>query len=277
MSASTAHTQEYRVELPMYRGPLDLLLYLVKKHEVEILDIPIAAIASTYLHYLEIIQLIDVEAAGDFLVVASTLMEIKSRMMIPHQEEKSDEATPAEDAKLDPRAELVKQLVAYRRYREAADELDGLAARQATRWPRGYHEKPHTQVDPKLQPLQQVELWDLVSAFDRLLRATLSHQGQAIAVDDTPQHVHMAEIVRHLREAAGPLPFEALFLPPHTKGRLIGLFLALLELIKLWQIAVEQEQPFGPILVVLLPQADDLLNLPPAADSTTTDQESQAA
>src|SRR5687767_8671578 len=118
---SAAPHQEYRVELPTFRGPLDLLLYLVKKHEVDILDIPIATIAESFLRYLEILQTIDVEITGDFLVMASTLMEIKSRMMLPHAEEEGGEAEPGDSPKLDSRAELVKQLVAYRRYREAAE------------------------------------------------------------------------------------------------------------------------------------------------------------
>jgi segregation and condensation protein A len=249
---TAAPHQEYRVELPIFRGPLDLLLYLVKKHEVDILDIPIALIAESFLRYLDILQAIDIDTTGDFLVMASTLMEIKSRMMLPHAEEESDETDPAGMPKLDPRAELVKQLVAYRRYREAAAELEQLASQQATRWPRGYHERPAA-LDPKQQPLQQVELWDLVSAFDRLLRATLSHQQQAIVIDDTPQNVHMDNLLDLVRESKGPMAFEDLFQPPHTKGRLIGLFLALLELIKLGHLRAEQDHTFGRIYVTFLP------------------------
>jgi len=242
---------DYRVELPIYRGPLDLLLYLVKKHEVDILDIPISVVAQSFLRYLEVIQLIDIEVAGDFLVVASTLMEIKSKMLLPQQDEVG-ETGEGEQLKLDPRAELVKQLVAYRRFREASDELDHLASRQSSFWPRGLHEKPNLHVDPMQQPLQPVELWDLVSAFDRLLRATLAHQLQTIEADETPQYVHMEQLLEHLNEAAGPMPFEQLFTPPFSKSRLIGVFLALLELIKLKKIQVEQPEPFGQIMVKLL-------------------------
>src|SRR5262249_9223787 len=197
-----------------------------------------ATIATSYLRYLDVIQLIDVDAAGDFLVMASTLMEIKSRMMLPNHGEDESEENSSGGQKIDPRAELVKQLVAYRRYREAADDLQRLAAEQASRWPRGYHEKPAELTDPKQQPLQQVELWDLVSAFDRLMRATLANQGEAISFDDTPQQVHMAQLLDLLRCASGPVAFENCFRPPHTKGRLIGLFLALLELIKLHETTV---------------------------------------
>lgn len=261
---------DYRVELPMYRGPLDLLLYLVKKHEVDILDIPISVVTQSYLRYLEVIQLIDIEAAGDFLVVASTLMEIKSRMLLPAQEE--EELTgDGEEGRLDPRAELVKQLVAYRRFREATEELDHLAARQASFWPRGLHEKPNLNIDPMQQPLQPVELWDLVSAFDRLLRATLSHQLQSIEADETPQHVYCEKLLDLLQQATRPLPFEELFSPPHTKARLIGLFLAMLELIKLKRIYVEQQVPFGQITVSMMTGTTE-----PAPDAAPAEPSSDA-
>src|SRR5947209_4730877 len=106
---------EYRVELPVFRGPLDLLLYLVRRNEVEISDIPIAKITEQYVQYLEMLERIDVEAAGDFLVMASTLMEIKSRMLLPRPAESDAEAGE------DPRGELVKQLVEYKKYRDAAE------------------------------------------------------------------------------------------------------------------------------------------------------------
>lgn len=250
MTAS-ALPSEYRVELSNYRGPLDLLLYLVKKHEVDILDIPIATVAQSYLRYLELIQLIDIEAVGDFLVMASTLMEIKSRMLLPVETPDTDEHSGEEKAH-DPRAELVRQLVAYRRFREAATELDQLASEQAAYWPRGQYEKPQRQLDPSQQPMQPVELWDLVSAFDRLLRATLSHQQQTMEADETPQHVHMARLLEQLSVTSSPMLFESLFTPPFSKARLIGLFLALLELIKLQKIHVEQSEPFGQITVSLV-------------------------
>lgn len=242
---------KYRVELPVFRGPLDLLLYLVRKHEVDILDIPIATVTQTYLRYLEVLQLIDIEAVGDFLVMASTLMEIKSRMLLP-LETWAEEESAAEDSKIDPRAELVRQLVAYRRFREASAQLELLASEQAAYWPRGQHEKPVQLLDPRQQPVQPVELWDLVSAFDRLLRATLSNQQEAIEADETPQHIYMENLLEHLATSRTPALFEELFQPPFTKARLIGLFLALLELIKLQRILVEQTEPFGQITVTLL-------------------------
>src|SRR5262245_56727566 len=144
---------DYQLDLPVFRGPLDLLLYLVKRHEVEIFDIPIAVITEQYLRYLEVLQQIDVEQAGDFLVMASTLMEIKSRMLLP--QEQAPDAEPVED----PRQELVQQLVAYKKYRDAAQKLEGLVEQQAVRLPRQVHERPEPLRDPGKQPLEQVELW----------------------------------------------------------------------------------------------------------------------
>ncbi len=249
---STAQT--YRVDLAIFRGPLDLLLYLVKRHEVEISDIPIALITEQYLHYLQVLQQIDVEAAGEFLVVASTLMEIKSRMLLPAAPE-----TEMQSEAVDPRSDLVKQLIAYKQYREAADRLDALAAHQAGYWPRQAHEKPESTRALSEQPIQQVELWDLVSSFERLLRTTLTLNDRAIIDDDTPQQTHMDNIAAQLKatppDAQGrhSLPFESLFTAPFTRGRLVGLFLALLEMIKLGQLQADQFVPFGTIMITLLP------------------------
>lgn len=246
----------YRVDLAIFRGPLDLLLYLVKRHEVEISDIPIAVITEQYLGYIQVLQAIDVEAAGEFLVVASTLMEIKSRMLLP------DDPTAKEaQAEEDPRAELVKQLLAYKQYREAADRLDALAAEQARYWQRQGIERPAMNRDLADQPIQQVELWDLVSAFERVLRATLTHTDRTIIDDDTPLQKHMENILALLASApsneAGEqrLLFETVFTPPRTRGRMVGLFLALLELIKWGRVLAEQAEPFGPIELILIPGA----------------------
>lgn len=229
---------DYNVELETFRGPLDLLLFLVKRHEVDICDIPIAKVADQFLEYLNVVHMIDVEWAGEFLVLAATLMEIKSKMLLPRTEETQDE----ED---DPRLELVKQLIEYKKYKEAAALLDEQAEKQLARLPRLSVETTH-RLDPAHQPLRPVELWDLVSAFGRLMRETLALQPKQIVLDETPMHVHMERIVQLLAQA-GRLPFTQVFLPPHTRGRLLGLFLAVLELIKSKQVVAEQPESFGEI------------------------------
>ncbi|MFO0877791.1 MAG: segregation/condensation protein A [Gemmataceae bacterium] len=239
---------DYQVVLDTFQGPLDLLLYLVKRDEVDVLDIPIARIAEQFKHYLDVLTLIDVERAGDFLVLAATLMEIKSKMLLPRPEELA-----AEEAE-DPRRELVKQLLQYKRFKEAAGHLEDLAERQAQRLPRvPVPGPPRKDGPPALQP---VELWDLVSAFGRLVRETMAQQPQAIVVDHTPLHVHMENVLTHL-ERAGRAPFSSLFTPPCTRSRLVGLFLAILELTKMRRLIPEQPAPFAEIWVCLAPPQEE--------------------
>src|SRR5262245_45525559 len=118
---------DYQVDLPVFRGPLDLLLYLVKRNEVDILDIPIARILEQFQEYLGVLQTLDVERTGDFLVLAATLMEIKARMALPRAEGPADEAEP------DPRLELVRQLIEYKKFKDAAAALEQTAERQSAR------------------------------------------------------------------------------------------------------------------------------------------------
>lgn len=229
---------EYQVELPTFRGPLDLLLFLVKHNEVDLYDIPIAKITEQFLAYLNLIQVIDVEAAGEFLVMAATLMEIKSKMLLPRGEQEQ-----AEEA--DPRLELVKQLIEYKKYKEAAALLEERAQKQMARLPRSPVELP-APPDLAQQPVRKVELWDLVSAFGRLMRETAALQPSQIVMDETPLQVHMQRIVDLLTEREA-LTLTELFTPPHTRGRLLGLFLAILELIKGCIIFVEQAEAFGEL------------------------------
>src|SRR5262245_23437433 len=168
---------DYQVVLDTFRGPLDLLLYLVKREEVDIRDIPIARVAEQFKAYLDVLTMIDVERAGDFLVVAATLMEIKSRLLLP----RPAVAAEPED---DPRQELVRQLMQYKQFKDAAAVLEALAEDHNRRLPR--QPAPPPVADLAQTPLQQVELWDLVSAFGRLMRETLAGQSQQIVVDTTP-------------------------------------------------------------------------------------------
>jgi segregation and condensation protein A len=232
---------DYQVDLDSFRGPLDLLLYLVKRNEVDVCDIPVARILEQFQHYLDVMTVLDVERVGDFIVMAGTLMEIKSKLVLPRGPE---ESAGEED---DPRLELVRQLIEYKKYKDAAAQLEAAAERQGLRLTRqgvGAASAP----DPSRQPLRQVELWDLVSAFGRLMRETLALQPQQIVVDHTPLHVYMEQVVARL-EAEGPLAFRVLFTPPHNRGRLVGLFLAMLELIKGRRVVAEQPEPFGEIIL----------------------------
>ncbi len=229
---------EYQVNLDTFRGPLDLLLYLVKRNEVDICNIPIAQVAEQFLAYLQLLEMIDVERAGDFIVMAATLMEIKSKTLLPRSEENEQE----ED---DPRSELVRQLIEYKRFKDAAALLDAQAEKQSTRLARQPVGGP-VGPDRLQQPLRQVELWDLVSAFGRLMRETLALQPQQIVVDQTPISVYMDTILQRLTQECR-VPFSALFIPPYQRGRLVGIFLAILQLIKDGGVSAEQPDVFGDI------------------------------
>lgn len=236
-------TAAYRVSLNAFDGPLDLLLALVRRHEVDIHDIPIARIADQFLEHLRVLQMLDVEGAGDFVVLAATLMEIKSRSLLP-VEVLADAADEP-----DPRRELVKQLLEYRKFKDAATALETQAGVHAVKLARTAASDDFPTGEPILRP---VELWDLVSAFARLMRETQALQSRTIHIDDTPQEVYERQIVAVVQER-GQVPFRDLFTPPYFKAKLIGLFLAILELIKRGEIVLEQPEPFGEITIAAAP------------------------
>jgi segregation and condensation protein A len=237
---------DYQVDIDTFRGPLDLLLYLVKRQEIDIRDIAIAQVADQFLEYLSVLQIVDVERAGDFLVMAATLMEIKSRMLLPRAEEASEDEP-------DPRQELVRQLLEYKKFKDAAHHLEQFADEQARRLARRATELESNGLAE--QPLRQVELWDLVSSFGRLMRETLALEPQRIIVDQTPMYVHMDAIVAKLSHA-DTVPFRRIFTPPYHRSRLVGLFLALLELVRKCRIQVEQDEVFGEIQLRLMTPGD---------------------
>jgi segregation and condensation protein A len=242
--------RDYLVDLDIFRGPLDLLLFLVKRNEVDIRDIPVARVAEQFQEYLTVLEVIDVERAGEFLVVASTLLEIKSRMTLPRAEEVGEED--------DPRRELVRQLLEYKKFKDAAALLESQAERQSYRLSRE-PPAPPASLDPARQPLRAVEVWDLVSAFGRLMRETLAMAPQQITVDQTPLHVHMERILDTLRATSeGRAPLSALFAPPFNRARLVGLFLGVLELIKTYRITAEQPEPYGDVHLTLLADSEGI-------------------
>jgi segregation and condensation protein A len=254
---------DYQVDLDTFRGPLDLLLFLVKRHEVDIFDIPIAKITEQYFEYLNVLKQIDVERAGEFLVMAATLMEIKSKMLLPQ-----DLAAPEEAE--DPRRELVQQLVEYRKFKEAAAKLEVRAIEQTTRVAREAPAEVEEEGGPP--PVRPVEMWDLVSAFGRLLRQAEALQPTPIIVDDTPQVVYQAQIRQRLKREPR-VPFVALFTPPHLRSRLIGLFLAILEMIRTGQVLVEQPDPFGEIWILWRDEPAQTLPSAEAVPEETPSQE----
>ena len=233
---------EFRVDLNLFRGPLDLLLYLVRKHEVEIVDIPIAEITDQYLQYIAVLEQVDVNAVGDFLALASTLIEIKSNEVLPAGDEVQEEIDET-------RQELVRRLLEYKKYRDAASILEERSRSWQQRYSRLSTDLPRHERDLAGEPIQEVELWDLVSAFGRIIRETEAAKPSSIIYDDTPIHVHMSRIHTRLLEA-GRLSFRELFDPSMHKSKLVGIFLAILELVRHDHIRVEQNTLFGEIWIL---------------------------
>ena len=230
---------DFRVDLNVFRGPLDLLLYLVRQHEVEIVEIPIATITDQYLEYLSVLQRLDVNAVGDFLAMASTLIEIKSQQVLPRGDEIEDEVD-------DPRQELVRRLLEYKKYRDAASILEERSRTWQQHYCRQSVDLPPRQRNLAEDPIEEVELWDLVSAFGRIIRDTELSKPSNIVYDETPIHVYMARIYARLQER-GRLPFSELFDRSMHKSTLVGIFLAVLELVRHARVRVEQNRLFGEI------------------------------
>lgn len=227
---------DYRVKLDIFAGPLDLLLYLVRKEEVDIYDIPIAKITDQYIHYIELLKSLDINLAGDFLVMAASLMQIKSAMLLPKAE--PDELQD-EDLS-DPRRELIHQLLEYKKFKDAANLLNAAADEQKERFGR-----PGTiveQLKPDAEPeidIEQVSIWDLLEAFDTICKATGNVRDISNIKDDTPIDLYQIEILHRL-QTEGAMTFERVFESRTNRVVMIGLFLALLELIREKLVWVEQ-------------------------------------
>jgi segregation and condensation protein A len=231
----------YSVELEAFQGPLDLLIHLIKKNEVNIYDIPIALITAQYLSYIELMEQLDLDVAGDFLVMAATLIHIKSRMLLPR-------ADPTqEDEDEDPRKALVDRLLEYQKYKTAANLLHERETLRSAQWQRpdqavadiaGEHVEPEVEVD----------LFSLMAAFKAVLdrakdRPTVPIPDAQISIED-----RIAQLMGRLSESQA-CGFEELFEDAHSKPALIVTFLALLEMIRLKIVRVFQAGMFGAIRV----------------------------
>ena len=251
---------DYRVQLDVFSGPLDLMLYLVKRHELDILDLPIARITRQFSDMLEIIEVLDLDMIGDFVVMASTLVEIKSRMVLPRPEEDEPNAPEGED---DPRSDLVRQLIEYKKYKDASRLLEEHAAEWQEHYPRLSDERPSVGVDPSEDRIKEVELWDLVSALSRILRRSPATNQTAIVYDDTPISTYVQRIHALVMEH-GHVAFSSLFDGVYSKSKVVGIFLAILELLRHYHLRAEQPEDYGEIWV--LPPLEPVANV---IDSTS--------
>jgi segregation and condensation protein A len=243
-AGGTPARQTVTIKLARFEGPLDLLLHLIKRDEIDIYDIPIAHITQQYLGYLELMRILDLEVAGDFLVMAATLMRIKAKMLLPLPgvgEEDEDEG--------DPREELVQRLIEYRQFKEAAGTLKG---REEDR--RQLHERGMLPGEDEMGPLPlaPASLFDLLDALNRVMsrlpeQSVYEVQGEVYDLDEK------LALIASLAAEHGRLTFESLLLRCRVRLEMIVTFMALLELIKEGRVAVVQTVEFGEIEIVYRP------------------------
>src|SRR3954453_12232158 len=254
---------EYRVELDVYNGPLDLLLYLLKRDELDIYDIPITRITQTYMGYVRMLKELsskdglDINVAGDFLVMAATLMEIKSAMLLPKPPASQADGDSAASELADPRYELVQKLLEYKKFKDAANLLDHKQVEHASRFPRYPALRKELDADGDDAPpvdMDEVQVWDLLDAFNRLMKEVGGKRPRfhEVTYDDTPIDLHAADIEDRLSRD-GRLTLRDLVEGRTSKSEMVGVFLALLELIREKKILVEQGEILGEVQIVSAP------------------------
>lgn len=244
----------FRIELPVYRGPLDLLLYLVRRQEVRLVEMSLSKVVEQYIEYLEVLQELDLTEVGDFLDLATTLVEIKSQAVLPKIAEESDE-----EVIVDSEEELVERLLQYKEIRDASAILDEMSQRWQQRFERLADDLPSRRVDLGDQPIVDLEIWDLVSAFGRIMRESAGPPQTEVIYDDTPIHVYMQRIHARLKSSPRVALIDLMTSGIH-KSSLIGWFLATLELTRHHGAAVEQDQA-GDIFIVRTEQYSDNLSV----------------
>ncbi len=237
----------------IFQGPLDLLLHLVREQEVDIHEIEIGKILDRYMEYLKALESIDIELAGEFVVMAATLMTVKSRSLLPQGEEVDLEA------ELDPRDELIQRLLEYRQFKGAAGELADRFDERGRLHARGYHQKLAPDEEPTLD-LSDITQWDLLATFSRLMRETLSHHTLKIEADARPLRAYVDDLVRALRQRPATslrtIVEEAVERGAASKPYMVGTFCALLELVKVGAATVHQERAGDDILLMLREDAE---------------------
>jgi segregation and condensation protein A len=233
--------EDYKVQLDVFEGPLDLLLYLIRREEVDIYNIPIRRITEQYMEYLGLMRMLDLNIAGEFLVMAATLMMIKSRMLIPE-----DRIEEMEEEEEDPRWDLVRQLVEYKKFKDAAGRLESIEAIQSNVFGLG-HEAILLDGDPGLA-VEDVSLFDLISAFSEALKNARDETlGEIIA--ETFTVADKIDLILREVKRRGTIRFSDLFPGESYRAEMVCTFLGLLELIRLRHVEIRQDGVFGEIFI----------------------------
>jgi segregation and condensation protein A len=246
-------TEAFRVQLPSFEGPLDLLLHLIREHRIDIFDIPIALIAEKYNQSLAQIAALDLDVAGEFLVMAATLAHIKSRLLLPRVEPAPDGLEAGEEQG-DPRAELVRRLLEYQKYKEAARELSerDLLGREV--FARRVSLPAPSEREPA--PLAEVPVYKLIEALDRVLRALEPRIGHEVVRDQLTLSAAMQGITARLGSGE-PMTFLQLFQGQRSRGAVVVTFLALLEMVRLKLVRIQQPEGVPEIWVSAVPSAPE--------------------
>ena len=243
--------EDYPVKLENFEGPLDLLLHLIRKNEVDIYDIPITVITQQYLEYLELMKELDLDSAGEFLVMAATLIQIKARMLVPRAEVEAEE----EDEDEDPREALVRKLIEHERFKAAAELLHDRQTVRGAQWGRSDERLADIAGEPFERELE-VDLFGLLQAFQTVIKRARERPDLTLPSEEVSIETRTRQLLDQLAgtEACG---FEDFFADDRSRGELVTTFLALLEMIRLKLIRVFQSGSFGPIRVYLRDRPED--------------------
>jgi segregation and condensation protein A len=237
----------FQVELESYCGPLDLLLYLVRREELDVSSLTLAHVTEQFFSFLDAIEKLQIDDIADFIEVASILLEIKSKHLMPKTETAQATATAEAEPKVDdPADQLVQRLLAYKKIREATSILDEQSQKCQLRYGRMANDLPVRKQDISEQPIADVEIWDLVSAFGRILKEKQPTPQTSVIYDETPIHVYMKRIHEDIK-AGGRRELTEYFQPGMHKSALVGMFLATLELTRHYGLEAKQDDELGPL------------------------------
>jgi segregation and condensation protein A len=237
--------EPYRVRLGVYEGPMELLLFLVRRNELDICDVPIAAVTDQYLEFLVLMELLNIDVAGEYIVVASQLLLIKSRRLLPVRDQDGEDADDEAEDGEDPRVELERRLAEYRRFRDSATVLKEHMERQSRRFPRAWgDDEEHAS---QAVSVESVSIFDIVAAFKEILASAKPEKPTVLKRQTLTVGRRMQEIEALVRAAVDGLSFRATVSAEPTRMEVIVTFLAILELIRRRRVAVEQEELMGEI------------------------------
>jgi len=248
---SDALENAYRVQIEEFEGPLDLLLHLIKKNELDIYNIPIASITRQYLQYLDLMKELNLDIAGEFLVMAATLLQIKSRMLLPLTPE--EEEAEVED----PRAELVRRLLEYQRYRDASFQLTSRNLLGREVFARKFDSQDVADLAPREEPVD-VELFELIDAFRRVLSRVSVETFHNVVTDGISIAERISEVLSQLH-GGKTITFDSLFHTGMTRDLLVVTFLSILELCKLKLIKITQAESLGSIWLTSAAESDNVV------------------